>query len=266
MNDNQTFLAKIVGITKAVGIILAIFLVFLTISEIKGLSTLGKSPSYPSNITVKGKAEVLAKPDIANFSFTVLENGKTLAEAQDQVTKKIDLALEMIKKGGVEEKDIDTSSYNINPRYEYIPSTCDKLICVPSRQNIIGYEVSHTISVKVRNIKEVGNIFESVAKTGVNSLNQVNFTIDDTDTIMDQARVEALADSRARAEIIAKSLGVKIVKITGYYQNDNSLPYMNDMMVKSSSLGVSAEMARAPQIPVGEQKMTSEVYVTYEIR
>ena len=238
---------------KWVGIFLIIFLAVISIKELKSISYVGKDTQTISTISVNGKGEAVSIPDIASFSFSVTENAKTVKEAQDKATTKINTALTAVKAGGVAEKDIKTLSYSINPHYDYIQ--------IRSVQN--GYDVSQTIEVKVRDLAKAGDLFNSIGTAGVQNVNGLSFSIDDIDSVKAIARADAIAKAQAQAKKIAKDLGVSLVRIMSFNDSSNEVYPMYSVMASDI---MSIKAVSAPQIPTGEQKITSNVSITYEIR
>ncbi len=258
---------KVWKIGAIVGILLAIFLAVLSVKEMKSIGYVGKSEQIINTISVNGKGETVAIPDIATFSFTVTENAKTVAEAQTEATAKIDAALKAIKDEGVEEKDITTLSYNINPHYEYQNSVCTQYSCPPSKSILSGYDVSQTIEVKVRDLSKAGALFSLIGTAAVQNIQGLNFTIDDMEKVKAQARTKAIADAKTKADKIARDLGVRLVRVTSFYDstNDGPIPYYGRGVAMDAS--VKNQVAPiAPEIPAGEQEITSNVTITYEIK
>lgn len=245
-----------------VGALLSIFLIALSIKEFKSISYVGVTPTSYSNISAVGKSEIVVNADIATVSFTVLEEAKSVSDAQKKVTDKINLVLNGLKVAEVADKDIKTEGYNINPKYESETIACFKYPCPPSKSIISGYEVSQTISLKIRDTKKIGSILDLLGKSGVSYTSGLQFSIDNKDEIMEKAKIEAIKDARAKADKIAEALGVDIVRMISY--TDSSAPYYpyaSDM--------VSARYEKAgseTQVPTGEQKITSNVTVYYEVR
>lgn len=248
-----------------VGTLLAIFLAILAVKEFMSLPYVGKDTPVTNIISVNGKGEAVSIPDIATFSFTVTETAKTVKEAQTKATQKTDAALKAIKEGGVADRDIKTLSYSINPHYEYSQGVCTQYGCPSGKSTLTGYDVSQSIEVKVRDLSKAGELFESIGTAGVQNVNGLAFSIDDINTIKAKARAEAIAQAKAKAETIAKALGVKLVRITSFYDSsdDQYMPYAREAM-GGSVMAVKADSA--PQIPTGEQKVTSTVTISYEIR
>src|SRR3989344_8060496 len=134
-------------------IVLAVFLAVQTLGALKGLR--GINPAYNS-ISVTGEGEAVSVPDIASFSFTVSADAKSVSDAQDQVTKKMDVVLEGLKALSIEEKDIKTTDYSVWPKYTYESMVCSSTFCPPSRQVPDGYTANHSISIKIRKTQDAG--------------------------------------------------------------------------------------------------------------
>ncbi|MCC7004675.1 SIMPL domain-containing protein [Candidatus Nomurabacteria bacterium] len=247
----------------AVLIILSLFLLSKTIAELNQIS-LGKG-NVPNTITVNGKSEVYEKPDIASFNFSVVENAGTVALAQSRATEKTNKAVAFLKTSGVDvEKDVKTIGYDIYPKYDYQNYVCSSISCPPSRQILTGYEVSQSISVKVRKIEDAGKILSGIGDLGVSNVSGLDFSVDKKDELTLQVREYAIKDAKKQAEILSKSLGVKIDKIIGFSEvGQGPYPIYNKYGMGGTDMAVSAT---APSIPTGQSKITSEVSITYEIR
>ena len=251
-------------IAKLVGILLAVFLFILSIKAIKETRYVGRDITGQSTISVSGHGEEIAIPDIATFTFSVIQNAKTLNEARTEATDIANKSIDALGKNDVAKNDIKTLSYNVNPKYEYMPQVCTVSSCRPSKEVLIGYEVNQTIEVKVRDISKVGALLDVVTGLGVTNVSGLQFSVDKKDDLQNKARTEAIKKARTQAEALADSLDVNIVRITGF-QESNGGGYPTPMYYMKD-IGGRAETASAPQIPVGEQKITSDVTIVYEIR
>lgn len=252
-------------VASLVGILLAVFLAVLSI---KGLITLNdRDPVYDS-ISVTGKGEMVVIPNIATFSFGVSEKAKTVKEAQDAASAKINSALAAVRDLGIAEKDIETVSYYINPSYEYTGSTCNEFRCTPGKQTLVGYEVSQTVQVKIRDISKAGEVLSAIGALNVQNASGLSFSVDDIESVKAQAREKAIEDAKVKAKQLSKQLGVRTVKITSFYDSsDQPIWYARDGM--GGDMAVSAKVlntAPAPELPTGEQKVVSTVTITYEIK
>jgi len=262
MNNQE----KVWKVGMWVGVLLTIFLAIISIKELKSISYVGKDTQIPNVITVNGKGEKIAIPDIATFSFGINETAKVVGEAQSKATEKINKALDALKANGIDKKDIKTISYNINPRYEYIQGICTAGSCRPGRQVLTGYEVSQTTEVKIRDITKAGALFETIGSLDVQNVNGLTFSIDDIDNVKAEARDIAIKDAKSKAKTLAKDLGVRLVRITNFYDSSDDSVY--PQYAESFSVGASIKTASvpAPQIPAGEQKVISKISITYEIK
>lgn len=242
------------------------------ITEIKGYRFIGGGVSATNTISVSADAEVYASPDIANISFTVRESDAKVSTAQSKVTAKVAAALASVRKLGIADKDIKTENYSSYPKYEWqegkramcLPNNTYCPPPLPGKQVIVGFEVSQTVSVKVRAIDSVNGIVEGLATAGVTEMQGPNFAIDKEDALKADARKQAIEKARAKAEILASDLGVTLVRIVSFSENDGGRPYYAKSMMDTASVGMGG--GPAPELPAGQTKIVSNVSVTYEIR
>ena len=241
---------------------LGVFLLFASLNAIKDWRTVTPATNV---ISVSGKGEAVTVPDIATFSFTVSADAKAVTDAQSTVTTKMNVILQALKKQNIEDKDIKTTDYSVSPKYTYVQSSCLNGYCNP-RQVADGYTVSHTVLVKIRKTEEAGKALSSVGDNGATSVSGLNFTNDDPNKALNEARAEAIDDARVKAEALADHLGVSLVRVVGY--SDNSVyPYPSYGMGgdSASPMMLKSEVV-APTLPTGENKVTANVTVNYEIR
>ena len=246
-----------------VGILIA-FLAIVTIKEIKAIGYVGANPNISNTISVDGTGDAVAIPDVATFSFTVTETAKTVVDAQTQATTKINSAIKAVKDGGVAEKDIQTQSYNINPHYDYQGGVCTAGYCPPSKSVLTGYDVSESVQVKVRDLSKAGALFSTIGSIGVQNVDGLTFSVDDPTAVQATARAKAIADAQSKANELAKELGVSLVRIMSFNENNNSPRPM--MYAMGATDAVSSKVAVAPEIAVGQTKVTDDVTITYEIK
>ncbi len=242
---------------------LALFLLVGTLSEFKSYRFIGSGVTATNTITVSGQGEVFAVPDTGAFTVTVRETAKQVKDAQDAATKKGNAIIDYLKQAGVEDKDVKTTDYSINPQYEWVQGACPAgSYCPPGKQVLVGYQVSQTLSVKVRDTKKAGDLLSGVGSRGASEVSGLSFTVDDEDALKAQARDKAIAQAKEKADVLAKSLGVSLMRIVGFYENEGPMPYAYGMGGAESA----SMMKAVPRVPVGENKIVSNVNVTYEIR
>src|SRR3989338_4711600 len=229
---------------------LALFLLVGTISGLKSMQFIGSGVSATNTINVSGEGEVFAVADTATFSVTVREKAKEVKDAQDAAT----------------EKDIKTLDYSVNPDYEWSQGACPQGGYCPGKQVLIGYQVSQTLSVKVRDTKKAGDLLSGVGSRGATEVSGLSFTIDDEEALKAEARDKAIAQAKEKAKVLAKSLGVSLVRVVGFYENEGGMPIYGYGMGGDERMMAGSAPKAAPQIPAGQNKIVSNVSVTYEIR
>ncbi len=234
---------------------------YFTIKQAKGVYT------GATSINVQGKGEIFAKPDIGTFSFSVLAEGADAKEAQTKSAEAINAILASLKESGVEEKDIKTENYYLNPKYSYDQKPCVYGgFCPQSEPKLIGYEVTQSVTVKVRDLAKSGDLITLVGGKGATNISTLQFTIDDMTVIKAEARTKAIADAKKQAEKLASDLGVHIVRMTGFYENENGGGYPMPMMDKAMGGAMSEAVSVAPEMPTGENMVVSSVTITYEVK
>lgn len=279
---------KIAG-SIAIGV-LTLFLLVKTINEIKTYSTIGENPlnSVQNVISVTGKSDMDVKPDVTTFSWSVESDGKTIDEAQSKAATINNKAIEFVKSKGIKEADIKTLGLNTYPKYETSYKGCvvprssgassegsvSSIAAMPtimppcnSESVISGYTTSLSVQVKVRDInkneKLVSELVGGLGSIGVKASTPIN-TIDDIEAFKRVVRNEAIIKARQEAEVLAKALGVKLVKITSFNENNGGgYPYAMDYM---SARPVMEKASVAPELPTGTNKVSSEVTITYQIK
>ncbi|MES2088005.1 MAG: SIMPL domain-containing protein [Patescibacteria group bacterium] len=242
-------------------VLLTVFLVAKSVTEVKGWSLIGKDIPPQTTITVSGKGDVVVKPDIATFTFSITEESLVVATAQDEVAKKEKEVLAFIEKAGVSKDDVKVSGYNLYPRYEYQNAS----IYGPNGKQILaGYVVTESVEVKVRKIADAGKIIGSLGELGVTDLSGLTFSVDGQEQVAKQARVIAIKDAQTSAKSLANDLGVSLVRIVSFSES-GSYP-MPMYYAKSQALGMGGADMATPELPGGTNKITSNVSITYEIR
>lgn len=246
----------------------ALYLVGQFINGAREYSFIGAGVEPQTTVSVAGEGEVFAVPDIAQFSFSVRKEAKTMMEAQKLSAEKMNEVLAFLKESGIEEKDIKTQNYSAGPRYEWQQSAqviCRDGYCPPQgKQVLIGYEVSQTISVKVRSTDKAGEILSGAGEKGATDLSGIEFTIDDEEKLKREARQKAIADAEVKANELAGDLGVKLVRVVSFSESGTPVYPMFSKLQAADSREMAG--AVAPEIPVGENKIVSNVTIVYEIR
>ncbi len=250
-------------------ILLGLFLLVQTFSSFSALRYIGTGVSASNTISISGHGEALGVPNVATFTFSVVSQKLTVAEAQEEATEKINTITADLKTAGIADKDIKTIDYSVFPRYEYQQAICQGGVCPTGKQVLLGYEVRQTTSVKVHDTAEAGDLLTQVGGKGASEVSGLSFTFDDPDSVQAEARDGAIKDAKEKAEKLADSLGVNLVRVVNFSENGGGsypAPMYNQAYSRGSAMDAEVEKAVAPTVSVGENKVTSDVTVVYEIR
>jgi uncharacterized protein YggE len=256
-------------------IILSAYFAVKIIYQLKQVSLLGGSAT-PATISFSGHGEVTAVADIATVYFTISKDAATIKDAQAGIASIEKKALDVLKAKGVADKDIKTTDASAYPKYEYQQGICPQApmsngaggmvspsYCPPGRSVINGYTASESITVKVRKTDDVSAIMQGLGAAGVSNLSGPSFSIENEDALKGEARKKAIDDARGKAEALAKDLGVSLGKISAFSEGGNYPIYY----AKDSMAGSGTSEAPVPaQLPKGENTITSDVTITYEIK
>ncbi len=266
MNETLTDMTTNRTVRMAVVAVLAILALFLLVKTVDSLGEVGRSDMPAMNtITVNGTGTATLAPDVARITFSVMHDASTVAAAQDEATKQTNNAIDFIEEEGIDEKDVKTTSYNINPQYSY-PVCGPGTMCVQNG-TITGYQVSQTVQVTVRDLDKVSTLLAGLGDLNVQNLYGPEFALDDSTAAQNAARADAINQAQAQAEVLADQLGVRLVRIVSY--NDSSgypMYYKGYGGVAMDARMESAVANPAPEIPMGENEYTANVSITYEIR
>jgi len=247
----------------AVLVLLTLFLGALTINEIRAWDSVDPTAN---TITVSGLGEVFAVPDLATFSFSIIVERPTASAAQEDAAELANEAIAYLKAQGIEEKDIKTTGYNVYPRYIYPQVECFRYPCPGGERQLDGFEINQSITVKVRETTKAGTILSGLGEVGVENISGLSFTIDEPNALENEAREAAIADAKEKAEVLADQLGVRLKRVISFSESSDGgypIPYYAEEFGRGGDVAVSSV---APDVPTGENKITSRVHITYEIR
>ena len=208
--------------------------------------------SEPQGLIVSGEGRASAAPDVAVLGLGVSAKASTVGAANSQAQQAMTALLDSLEANGVQEKDIQTTSFAIQPEYDYRND----------EQVLTGYRVSHMLQVKVRGIDRAGEVIDDAVQAGGDLLQvqSISFIIDDTTALSSQARQKAMADAQAKAEELTTLAGVTLGDPT-YITESTSTPYSQPYDVMADS----AMAAPVTEISLGELEVVIYVNITYGI-
>lgn len=211
-------------------------------------------------IMVSGEGESWAAPDMALINLTVLRDAPTSREALDANTKAMTDVMAAMKTFGIEDRDLQTSGFSIQPRYQYPDPNKNETF----QPKIIGYTVINTLGVRVRDLTRVGEVLDQSVTLGVNQGGDITFLKDDSAPVMEEARKKAVENAVAKARTITSTAGVGIGRILEMSEQ-SFRPGPIPMMQAEMSM---AKMDAGAPVPVaaGENSYRVTVNVTFEIK
>lgn len=215
-----------------------------------------QTPAEPRpRISVTGEGEHAMRPDMALLSFSVVRQAETARAALTANNQAMAQVIAALKADAIEERDLQTAGIQINPRYEY-PTGPDG----SQRQVLTGYEVSNTLTVRVRDVQKTGAILDRVVSLGVNQGGGITFTNADPDAAIEAARREAVEDAVAKARTLAQAAGVELGPILDISEMASRPQPLPTMAVK-----MRAEAADAVPVEAGENSYRVEVTMSFGI-
>jgi hypothetical protein len=204
-----------------------------------------------TRIDVVATGEVTRVPDIVRINAGVVTQAPTAVEAIRQNGARMERVRAALRRAGVAERDIQTSSISLQPDYRY------QEIRPPV---LTGYRASNEVNVRFRDIAESGRILDALVAEGANQINGPMLGIDRPEAALDEARVQALANARARAELYARALGMRVRKVL--YVSETGVPLSPPAPVQI----MQAERdAAATEINPGEQRLSVSLTVGFEL-
>lgn len=248
---------------SALGGVLILLLLVLTAStavgvwnKIKEGRYIGQEVEAKNTISVSGQGEIYADPDLAMVNFSVVTEKDSVEESLKENKSKMNKVIEKLKAEGVEKKDLKTTTFNIQPRYEWHEKNTKHK---EGERVLMGYKVTQELKVKIRNLDQVGEIIQEATDAGANRVGNIRFTIENEDKLHKKAKKKAIEEAKNKAKETASQLGVRLMEIVDYSEkNYNPRPY-SDTMLKG------AEGGSTPQIEPGQNKVEVNVSITYEI-
>ena len=213
-----------------------------------------ESKTMPRVISLNGHGEVKVSPDMAVVTVGVMSQAQTAREALTQNAAAMEKIFASLKAAGIEARDIQTSNFSVNPRYDYGQNNNQ-----PPR--LVGYDVSNSVAVSVRKLDTLGSVLDTVVSEGSNQINGIMFAIADDEKLKDEARKLAVADAERKAKLYADTTRITLGQIMGVSEG-NFQPPQPVFYGKA----MRADTASAVPIAEGEQTVAIEVNIMWEIK
>jgi uncharacterized protein len=203
----------------------------------------------PATISVTGEATVSVPPDLAEVDGGVTTEAKTAREASESNNVAMGKVLLALKGAGIAEKDIQTSRLSLQPQN------------APNRSGppvIVGYSASNRVTIRVRDVTKVADVIDTLVSAGANDIGGIHFSVSAASKLLDDAREQAIADARRKAEIYAKATGVTLGSPLSISEEGSPAPMPFRKMVGA--------MAAAAPVAQGEETLAVIVNVSWAIK
>jgi uncharacterized protein YggE len=218
------------------------------------VASAAETPIQP-RIVVSGEGEAAVAPDMALLSLSVMREAKTAREALDDNNAAMAEVIEAIKLFGVADRDLQTAGLQIMPRYNYTNKPDGT-----QEAELIAYQVTNSLSVRVRDLVKTGEILDKAVSLGVNQGGNIVFANDDPSAVLTEARKKAVAEATAKARTLAEAAGVNLGRILE----------ISDQSFGAQPMPIEAKafdrMAASVPIEAGENAYRVQVNMTFELK
>lgn len=209
----------------------------------------------PPRIVVSGEGQAAVAPDLALLTLSVMREAKTARAALDANNDAMAAVIAAMKSSGIKDRDLQTAGIQINPRYNYTNKPDGS-----QEAELIAYQVTNTLSVRVRDVDKTGDILDKAVSLGVNQGGGITFTNDNPAATVTEARKKAVADAMAKAKTLAEAAGVSIGRVLE----------ITDQNIAPAPMPINAKAfdVQGASVPVqaGENSYTVQVTVTFELK
>lgn len=239
---------KVFILSSVLVLVVAVFLMGFLMYSFQSLPQ-----NAPQDITVSGTGKAYIKPDIANVNLGVTTNATKSQDTVNQNNEKMNAIILAVKKLGVEDKDIQTTLYNLSPVYDY----------TQYGSKFKGYSLNQQITVKIRNFDKINDILDAATTNGATNVGDLQFTVDNMDKVRADARTKAIADAKQKAQALASESGLKLVKLVNISES-NYGNYPQPLY----GMGVAKEISSsvAPSVQTGQMEIDSTISLTYKVK
>jgi uncharacterized protein YggE len=205
----------------------------------------------PAMISVSGEATVSVPPDMAEVDGGFTSEAKTARDASDASNAAMGKVLLALKAANIDAKDIQTSRLSLQPQTQNGPNHSGP-------PTIVGYRASNHVTIRLRDVTKVASVIDMLVGAGANDIGGINFMVSAASKLLDEAREQAFADARRKAEIYAKAAGVTLGTPLSISEGNASVPMFRTKMAM-------APMAAAP-VSQGEETLSVTVNVSWAIK
>lgn len=205
-----------------------------------------------TRLDITAEGEVRRVPDLASVSAGVMTQTPTAAAAMQANASRMAAVVAALKKAGIADRDIQTTGLNLNPQYRYQENQPPQLV---------GYQASNTVQVRFRKIGDAGRIVDTLVAQGANQINGPSLSVDKPEAALDEARADAVAKARARAELYARAAGLRVKRILAISESGAAPPPMPYPVARMAMAEAKADTMVQP----GETSLSVTLNVSFEL-
>jgi uncharacterized protein YggE len=216
-------------------------------------------------ISISGEGKVIAKPDIAEMNFGVITQNADSAKAQSENDAKMKVLVSFLKEQGIDDKDITTTTYNLEPQYNY--DYCkiginDYRSCPPK---ITGYQLTQKVAVKIRDFSKINPVIGSLGSKGANDISQISFTVDGLSGYQLKAQIAAIEEVMKKKAVLEKATGIAIGQVLSITDGSYTPLYNYKTLDLAASSGMGGGSANEASINPGSQEITSRQTIVFSL-
>jgi uncharacterized protein len=222
-------------------------------------------------LSINAEGETRRTPDIAMFSAGVVTQSATASGAIRDNSARMSAVVAALRRAGIADRDIQTSTISLNPVF----TNPDRDAMIRARElgqplppeanvrRIVGYEARNTVQVRVRDLANMGRVIDTLVSVGANEINGPNFTLDQQQAALDEARLDAVTKGRQRAELYARAAGLRVARILSISESGGYHPVRREMFATAMDAGAPPP----PPSPVepGELTLGMNVAMQFEL-
>jgi len=212
-------------------------------------------PAQSPRIIVSGEGQAAVAPDLAILSLSVMREAKTAREALDANNAAMAEVIAAVKLFGIADRDLQTASVQINPRYNYSNKPDGS-----QTAELVAYQVTNSLTVRIRDIVKTGEVLDKAVSLGVNQGGSIVFANDDPSAVIDEARRKAVSNAMAKARTLSEAAGVSLGRVLEISDQTYS---PRPMPVEAKAF--DAAPAAVP-VEAGENAYSVQVNMTFELK
>jgi len=207
-------------------------------------------PTSTGTIVVSGTGRVAVQPDVADLRLGVTVAKPTVEAARGEAAATMDAILRAVDGAGVARADVRTAMLSVQPRYDYRDGRAAVLT---------GYEIANVVEVSVRDLSALGDVIDATLTAGATSMDALSFRLADPRPAEREARRQAMAEARSRADVLAEAAGVTVQGVSDIVEGQPVRP--PGPVAKAQRMALAAD-AGTP-VEAGTLDVAVTVSVTY---